>query len=152
MLFNYISESESLPYVRILHQGNVPAHNFLSVKVFLAKHNISVLDHPPDLALCNDFGSIKPSQLSKEQDLGLFKRKSNRELIFKDTERRGDLDKWYIKLGTAMFEVIPSVAADHHKTPSEVVKMENFHHMFSLLSQLKISRLDSDTLKTVLFS
>jgi hypothetical protein len=31
----------------ILHHGNVPAHNTLSVKMFLAKHKIPVLEHPP---------------------------------------------------------------------------------------------------------
>jgi len=37
----------------ILHQDNVPAHNALSVKQFLATKNITVLEHPaylPDLA------------------------------------------------------------------------------------------------------
>ncbi|XP_046670906.1 exocyst complex component 1 isoform X2 [Homalodisca vitripennis] len=94
--------------------------------------------------------SIHESKVNRKSKCGIlpfvanFEEFANHaELIFKDTERRGDLDKWYIKLGTAMFEVIPSVAADHHKTPSEVVKMENFHHMFSLLSQLKISVLDA---------
>jgi hypothetical protein len=40
----------------ILHQGNAPAHNALSVKQFLANHIITVLEHPPylpDLAPCN---------------------------------------------------------------------------------------------------
>ena len=42
----------------ILHQDNAPAHNALSVKTFLAKHNIPILDHPPyspDLAPCDFF-------------------------------------------------------------------------------------------------
>lgn len=50
------------------------------------------------------------------------------ETIFKDTERRADLDKWYIKLVAAMFEVIPAIANDHHKTPSEVIKMGKYLH------------------------
>jgi len=33
----------------ILHQGNAPAHNTLSVKQFLANKNITVLEHPPYL-------------------------------------------------------------------------------------------------------
>nr|XP_018898430.1 PREDICTED: exocyst complex component 1 isoform X2 [Bemisia tabaci] len=65
------------------------------------------------------------------------------EQIFKDTERRADLDKWYIKLVGAIFEAIPIVAADHPKTPPEVIKMENFHHLYDLLSRLKIGVLDS---------
>ena len=40
----------------ILHQDNVPAHNTLSVKQFLANKNITELEHPPyspDLAPCD---------------------------------------------------------------------------------------------------
>jgi hypothetical protein len=40
---------------RILHHDNAPAHNALSVKTFLVKHRIPVLEHPPyslDLAPC----------------------------------------------------------------------------------------------------
>jgi transposase len=33
----------------ILHQDNTPAHNALSMKQFLANHNITVLEHPPYL-------------------------------------------------------------------------------------------------------
>lgn len=40
----------------ILHQDNAPAHSAFSVKAFLAKHSIPVLNHPPyspDLAPCD---------------------------------------------------------------------------------------------------
>jgi histone-lysine N-methyltransferase SETMAR len=40
----------------ILHQDNVPAHDTLCVKQFLANKNITVLEHPPyspDLAPCD---------------------------------------------------------------------------------------------------
>lgn len=52
------------------------------------------------------------------------------QVIFKNTERRGDLDKWYLKLVTAMFDAIPRIAADHPKTPQEVVKMGKALYMF----------------------
>jgi hypothetical protein len=42
----------------ILHHDNAPAHSALSVKTFLAKHKISILEHPPyspDLAPCDIF-------------------------------------------------------------------------------------------------
>ncbi|KAL1138810.1 hypothetical protein AAG570_008872 [Ranatra chinensis] len=65
------------------------------------------------------------------------------ESVFKETDRRTDLDKWYTKIVGAMFESIPIIAADHQKTPPEVIKMENFHHLYALLSQLKISVLDT---------
>jgi hypothetical protein len=32
----------------ILHHGNVPAQNTLSVKMFLVKYKIPVLEHPPN--------------------------------------------------------------------------------------------------------
>lgn len=32
---------------------------------------------------------------------------------------------------------------EHSKTPSQVIKMENYHHMHSQLSRLKVSALES---------
>lgn len=45
------------------------------------------------------------------------------ENIFRNTERRTDLDKWYVKLMTTIFETIQNIAGDHPKTPPEVIKM-----------------------------
>lgn len=45
------------------------------------------------------------------------------ESMFKNTERRTDLDKWYVRLMSTTFETIQNVAGDHPKTPPEVVKM-----------------------------
>ena len=42
----------------LLRQDNAPAHNVLSIRQFLAKRNVTVLDHPPyspDLAPCDFF-------------------------------------------------------------------------------------------------
>jgi len=42
----------------VLHQDNAPAHNAVSVKTFLTKHKIIVLENPPyshDLAPCDIF-------------------------------------------------------------------------------------------------
>lgn len=42
----------------ILHQDNAPTHTALSVKKYLAKNNITVMEHPPyspDLAPCDFF-------------------------------------------------------------------------------------------------
>jgi histone-lysine N-methyltransferase SETMAR len=42
----------------ILHHDIAPTHNTLSVKTFLEKHKVSVLEHPPyspDLAPCDFF-------------------------------------------------------------------------------------------------
>lgn len=40
--------------------------------------------------------------------------------------------------------VVEKVASESQKTPRDVVMMENFHHIFSTLSRLKISCLDSE--------
>ncbi|XP_054006318.1 exocyst complex component 1 [Hylaeus anthracinus] len=66
------------------------------------------------------------------------------EKIFKNSDRKVDLEKWYTKLVSTMFEAIVNHSREHHKTPQEVVKMENFHHLYDLLSQLKISVLDHE--------
>lgn len=65
------------------------------------------------------------------------------ESVFKKSERRTDLDKWYVRLVTAMFEHIPRVAVEHQRTPPEVIKMENYHVLHQLMSQLKLPGMDS---------
>jgi len=64
------------------------------------------------------------------------------EAIFKSSERRVDLEKWYLILVTAMVTAIARISFQHAKTPGEVVKMENYHHLNDLLSRTKISPLD----------
>ncbi|XP_014297281.1 exocyst complex component 1 isoform X2 [Microplitis demolitor] len=75
-------------------------------------------------------------------NFGLFARITDK--IFKNSDRKVDLEKWYTKLVGTMFEAINIHSSEHHKTPQEVVKMENFHHLYDLLSQLKISVLDNE--------
>ncbi|XP_041780962.1 exocyst complex component 1 [Anopheles merus] len=94
--------------------------------------------------------SIDESKLPKRSKCGLLPYVENfeefaatAENIFKKTERRNDLDKWYLKLVEAIFERISVHAAEHSKTPHQVVKMENYHRMHSTLSQLKIPVLES---------
>ncbi|XP_071201942.1 exocyst complex component 1-like isoform X2 [Salvelinus alpinus] len=66
------------------------------------------------------------------------------ETIFRNAERRGDLDKAYVKLIRAVFMNVEKVANESQKTPCDVVMMENFHHIFSTLSHLKISCLETE--------
>ncbi|TSN30197.1 Exocyst complex component 1 [Bagarius yarrelli] len=66
------------------------------------------------------------------------------ETIFRNAERRGDLDKAYVKLIRAVFINVEKVANESQKTPRDVVMMENFHHIFSTLSRLKISCLETE--------
>uniref|UniRef100_A0A8C9S6C2 Exocyst complex component 1 n=1 Tax=Scleropages formosus TaxID=113540 RepID=A0A8C9S6C2_SCLFO len=66
------------------------------------------------------------------------------ETIFRNAERRGDLDKAYVKLIRAVYMNVEKVASESQKTPRDVVMMENFHHIFSTLSRLKISCLEAE--------
>lgn len=93
--------------------------------------------------------SINESKVPRRSKCGLlpyvqnFEEFSNSaENIFRKTERRTDLDKWYVQLVNAIFDHIPIHASEHNKTPDQVVRMENFHHMQSLLAQLKVPVLD----------
>lgn len=45
------------------------------------------------------------------------------ENIFRNSERRVDVDKWYTRLVRAMFEVIPRIALENSKIPADVIKM-----------------------------
>ena len=45
------------------------------------------------------------------------------ENIFRNSERRVDVDKWYKRLVRAMFDVIPRIAVDNLKIPADVIKM-----------------------------
>ncbi|XP_017059107.1 exocyst complex component 1 [Drosophila ficusphila] len=65
------------------------------------------------------------------------------EGIFRKSDRRTDMEKWYLQLVNAIFDGINQHSQDHPKTPSQVVRMENYHHMYALLAQLKVPGLDA---------
>lgn len=94
--------------------------------------------------------SVRDSKLPKRIKCGLLPYVENfeelartAERIFLKSERRVDLEKWYMKLIDTVFDMIPVHAADHPKTPRQVINMENFHHMHSQLAQLKVAALES---------
>lgn len=64
------------------------------------------------------------------------------ESIFEGSTRRSDLEKWYLRMLTSIFDGINRLAAESTKTPGEVIRMENFHRLHAILSQLKVSALD----------
>nr|CAB3243966.1 exocyst complex component 1-like [Phallusia mammillata] len=66
------------------------------------------------------------------------------ESIFRDSERRTDIDKAYKSLIKSVFQAIERVAGESHKTPPEVVMFENYHHLLNCLSSLKIASLDQE--------
>ena len=56
----------------VLHHDNAPSHNALSIREFLAKNNIAVMDQPPyspDLVPCDIFCFQNSKEPLKEQDL-----------------------------------------------------------------------------------
>uniref|UniRef100_A0A0N5AIT6 Sec3-PIP2_bind domain-containing protein n=1 Tax=Syphacia muris TaxID=451379 RepID=A0A0N5AIT6_9BILA len=65
------------------------------------------------------------------------------EAAFSDTERRADLDRWYVPLVTSLKEGIEKAAVSpYSKSPASVVRLENYHQLYSMLSELKIECLD----------
>ena len=70
----------------LLHHNNAPVHNALSIREFLAKNNIAVLEQPPyspDLAPCDFFLFPKPKKVMKETrfpDVQAIKRAVTKEL------------------------------------------------------------------------
>lgn len=122
------------------------AHSFLSMTFGSALIHVK---RSFDKFMQLQLQSIKDARVPKRSKCGLLPYVENfeefaktAEAIFRKTERRNDLDKWYLKLVDAIFECIPSHAQDHPKTPQQVIKMENFHHMHSLLKQLKVGSLE----------
>ncbi|KAK2556010.1 Exocyst complex component 1 [Acropora cervicornis] len=66
------------------------------------------------------------------------------ESVFKNSERRADLDKAYHHLIRVVFANVERMAEEHQKTPRAVVMMENYHHLFRVLSRLKILCLENE--------
>lgn len=110
--------------------------------------------------------SVRECKISRKYKCGILPYVSNIEefAINADcllkSDRRADLEKWYIRLVDTILEYISFHSNDHQKTPPQVIKMgillhnligfindkyflENYHHLYSLLSQLKISVLDA---------
>lgn len=61
------------------------------------------------------------------------------ENIFKNSDRKVDLEKWYTKLIGTMFQAIVNHSAEHHKTPQEVVKMGKFNSVLKLITKMTFS-------------
>jgi hypothetical protein len=67
---------------------------------------------------------------------------SRAETIFGASARRGDLEKWYSRMLSVIFDGIIRLSNDGGKTPGEVIRMENFHRLHAILSKLKVSALE----------
>lgn len=112
--------------------------------------------------------SIRDCKLSRRSKCGILPYISNLEEfssisdVLMKSDRRADLEKWYTRLIDTMLEYISIHSTEHHKTPPQVIKMgtngwrdfgflldllvdgfaENYHHLHSLLSQLKVAVLE----------
>ncbi|VDM74948.1 unnamed protein product [Strongylus vulgaris] len=66
------------------------------------------------------------------------------ESIFEGAERRTDLEKWYVHLYRCVCEGIEKAASNpNSKSPTAVVRFENYHQLYLTLSELKIPFLDA---------
>ncbi|XP_069833745.1 exocyst complex component 1 isoform X6 [Dendropsophus ebraccatus] len=104
-----------------------------------------------DKCITNQIKQMEDVKISKKSKVGILPFVSGfeefaelAESIFRSAERRGDLDKAYIKLIRGVFINVEKVANESQKTPRDVVMMENFHHIFATLSRLKISCLEAE--------
>ncbi|XP_020957002.1 exocyst complex component 1 isoform X11 [Sus scrofa] len=104
-----------------------------------------------DKCISNQIRQMEEVKISKKSKVGILPFVAEfeefaglAESIFKNAERRGDLDKAYTKLIRGVFVNVEKVANESQKTPRDVVMMENFHHIFATLSRLKISCLEAE--------
>lgn len=73
--------------------------------------------------------SIKECKLPKRSKCGILPYVTNLEEfaryadVLLKSDRRADLEKWYTRLTDTMMENILIHSGDHHKTPSQVIKM-----------------------------
>lgn len=66
------------------------------------------------------------------------------ESVFKGASRRTDIDRWYTTLMLTMFETVDKLSLEHPKTPSEIIRLENYHYLQNLLWTLKIQCLENE--------
>jgi len=95
----------------------------------------------------NAFANVKVAKRSKVGILDTIQQfqslAKTADAIFGKSERRNDLDKWYEKLADAVVAGINIVSeSPNSKSPCTVVRFENFHQLYSTLSELKIECLD----------
>ncbi|VDL71679.1 unnamed protein product [Nippostrongylus brasiliensis] len=104
-----------------------------------------------DLFMETEGTALSDIKISKRMRLGIlptierfadFVR--NAETIFEGAERRTDLEKWYTHLYRCVCEGIEKAAVNpNSKSPTAVVRFENYHQLYLTLSELKIPFLDA---------
>ncbi|NXN28376.1 EXOC1 protein, partial [Nycticryphes semicollaris] len=64
------------------------------------------------------------------------------EEMFRTARRRGELDKAHLRLASSVFSSINSLSSANLKVNTDMVMMENFHHIHCFLCQKKIDCLE----------
>ncbi|NXY82950.1 EXOC1 protein, partial [Alcedo cyanopectus] len=64
------------------------------------------------------------------------------EEVFRSARRRGELDKAHLRLVSSVFSSIDSLPSENLKVSTDMVMMENFHHIHCFLCQKKIHCLE----------
>ncbi|XP_026704578.1 exocyst complex component 1-like [Athene cunicularia] len=81
-------------------------------------------------------GGILPS-VSRFEEFVSFS-----EEVFRTAQRRGELDKAHLRLAISVFSSINSLSSANLKVNTDMVMMENFHHIHCFLCQKKIHCLE----------
>ncbi|KAG5890878.1 hypothetical protein JTB14_002821 [Gonioctena quinquepunctata] len=149
LLIDHIKKQDNFHCMYVLVRSN--QHVMSAQSTFLSNTFASQLieiKRSLDQFMQQQIDSIKEYRIARKSKCGILPYISNLEVFAKNadcllkSDRRADLEKWYIRLVDTMLEYI-AIHSIEQKTPSQVIKMENYHHLHSLLSQLKISVLDS---------
>lgn len=122
---------------------------------FLAQTYGAVLIHVKrnfDRYMKTQLQAIEDTRIPKKPKCGVFvfvKRfeqfARQAEQVFRNsTGRRADIDRWYLSLVQGMFAAIDRLAKEHHKTPAEMVALENYHYVHNVLCTLKIAFLENE--------
>ncbi|VDK45989.1 unnamed protein product [Anisakis simplex] len=125
------------------------ASSYFSVMVF--GRLVVLVKRQLDIFMDSEAHYLADVKLSKKTRIGVLDNLDHfndiarvAEAAFADTERRADLDRWYAQLICCLKEGIDRAAVSpYSKSPSAVVRFENYHHLYSILSELKIACLDT---------
>ncbi|KAF8353645.1 sec-3, partial [Pristionchus pacificus] len=94
--------------------------------------------------------NLREMKLTKKTRVGILPTMDKLALMirlsedrFKGSDRRTDLEKWYVTLVKATCEGIEKTASSpYSKSPPTVVRFENYHQLYQTLSEQKINCLD----------
>ncbi|XP_014748354.1 PREDICTED: exocyst complex component 1-like [Sturnus vulgaris] len=117
-------------------------HTLLSNVLLLAKSNFNKCIG----TLCKEMEEAKaPSRMrggilpcvSRFQEFVAFS-----EEVFRTSQRRGELDKAQLRLASSVFSSISSLSSANLRVNTDMVMMENFHHVHNFLCQKNIPCLE----------